>query len=247
MSKKRLDSLLVDLGLASDITHAQKLILAGEVFINEERIAKAGTLLDQTVSIRLKNKPTYASRAGEKLKGAIDHFKIPLKGMIAIDLGASTGGFTDCLLKEGAEKVYAVDVGKNELAWQLRSDPRVIALSGVNARYLDQCEDGMFLPSPQIGVVDLSFISATLVLPGLKKIIANNSNILVLVKPQFELSRDQIEQGGIVTDPALHNLACSKVEQSALHHGFKVHGRYESPLKGLKKKNTEFFLHLSTN
>ncbi len=245
MAKYRLDELLVKLDLATDPKHAQKLILAGEVFVNEERTAKAGSLIDENATIRLLKKSQYVSRAGEKLKGAIDFFELDLSNIIAVDLGASTGGFTDCLLKEGAAKVYAVDVGKNELAWNLRKDERVVNLSGVNARSIDQIPSETFAEKPTFATIDLSFISSTLVLSSLKEILSRPANILLLVKPQFELPKDQISPGGVVNDPSLHAIACSSVSEFAINKGYNHKGTYTSPVRGLKKGNQEYFLYLT--
>ena len=219
--KERLDHLLVARGLCDSREKGKRLILAGEVLVNDEPVTKAGQLVPDDAVIRVKAPPKYVSRGGFKLEGALDHFGINVKDRICFDVGASTGGFTDCLLQRGAQKVYAFDVGTNQLVWKLRSDPRVISRENCNVRHLKP-ED---IADPiDLIVADVSFISLTLRAGG---------EAVVLIKPQFELSRDEIGKGGIVRDPALHQKACDKIENFAKNQPhWQWRGLMESPIQG---------------
>ena len=242
--KERIDKLLHDRGLAESRQRAQALVLEGSVLVNEQRIDKPGTKVDPCSSIRLKRLPrTYVSRGGTKLETVLDTFAPDIHGWICLDLGASTGGFTDCLLQHGAHKVYAVDVGHNQLDWKLRSDSRVVSIEGLNARYL-KFED---IGEPvDLIVLDLSFISLTLVLPVLKPFAKPNTKILCLIKPQFEVGKGQVEKGGLVTDPKKHRQVIEKIRSVAENLGYSVEGIVDSPILGADG-NKEFFIALSVS
>ena len=207
--KQRLDQLLVSRGLCTSREQGKRLILAGEVLVNDEPVTKAGQLVPDDAILRVKTAPKYVSRGGLKLEGALDHFGISVEGKICFDVGSSTGGFTDCLLQRGAQKVFAFDVGTNQLVWKLRSDPRVVSRENYNVRHLKPEDIG---ESVDLIVADVSFISLTLVLPPAFKVLKAGGEAIVLIKPQFELSRDEVGKGGIVRDAALHEKACAKIE-----------------------------------
>ena len=240
-SRERLDTLLVDRGLAETRAKAQALILAGRVEVAGEVVAKAGTLVAQDAAIALKAAPhQFVSRGGEKLAGALAHFRVKLKGKVAMDVGASTGGFTDCLLQQGVAKVYAVDVGYGQLDASLRQDPRVVVLERRNIRHLPP-ED---VPEPvDLITLDLSFISLTLVLPKILEFLRPDGEILALVKPQFEVGKGLVGKGGVVRDPKMQQEAVEKVVRAAESLGLQVSPAYPSPLKG-PKGNQEYFLYL---
>lgn len=209
MARIRLDLALVERGLCPSREQAKRLIMAGEVLVGEQVVSKPGWLVRRDAALRVRQPPRFVSRGGLKLEGALDHFGLDVTGLVALDIGASTGGFTDCLLQRGAAKVYAFDVGTNQMVWKLRSDPRVVCRENFNVRHL-QPED---LPEPiDLIVADVSFISLTLVLPGPIAALKPGGQALVLVKPQFELSREEIGAGGIVRDPALHEKACARLQ-----------------------------------
>jgi 23S rRNA (cytidine1920-2'-O)/16S rRNA (cytidine1409-2'-O)-methyltransferase len=236
--KQRIDQLLVDRQLVESREKARALILAGHVMVNGQREDKAGHAVPVDASIELAELPRYVSRGGLKLEAALDHFRIDVTGKLALDVGSSTGGFTDCLLQHGAARVYAIDVGRSQLDWKLRNDPRVIVHEQVNARYLGKAQ----VPEPvNLAVCDVSFISVTMILPVLPDLLAESAEMVVLVKPQFELERHQIGKGGIVRDPQLHQLACVRVEQAVRALGF-VAELMPSPILGAEG-NHEFLLH----
>lgn len=242
MAKTRLDVMLVERGLAESRQRAQALIMAGKVRVNGQPSPKAGTGLkdDVTLTVLGKDHP-WVGRGGLKLQGALDAFKVDPTGWTGLDIGASTGGFTDVLLSHGAKKVYAIDVGKNQLHWRLRSDPRVISMEGVNARHLQSVS----LPElGDIAVMDVSFISVTLILPALIPHLKKGAPLLTLVKPQFEAGRGQVGKGGIVRDPDVRQQCLKKVKAAALSFGYGVHGEIESPIQGTHG-NIEFLLHLT--
>ena len=207
--KQRLDQLLVARGLCSSREQGKRLILAGEVLVNDQPVTKAGQLVPDDAVLRVKTPPKYVSRGGFKLEGALDAFSVDPSGKVALDVGASTGGFTDCLLQRGAAKVYAFDVGTNQLVWKLRSDPRVISRENFNVRHM---QPGDVPELVDLIVADVSFISLTLVLTPAFQALRPGGDAVVLVKPQFELSKEEIGPGGIVRDPALHKKACDKIE-----------------------------------
>jgi 23S rRNA (cytidine1920-2'-O)/16S rRNA (cytidine1409-2'-O)-methyltransferase len=236
--RTRLDKLLLDLGLVPSRERAQALILAGRVLVNEQKIEKPGTPVDETAHLRvLGEEQRYVSRGGFKLEAALVHWHIDLSGRTCADIGASTGGFTDCMLQHGAQHVLAVDTGYGQIAESLRRDSRVTLLERTNARYL---EPGT-LKAVDFVSMDVSFISATLVLPA---VLAGNSirEAVILVKPQFEAGREHIGKGGIVTDPAAHQLAIDRVTTTVQGLGAQSTGLIQSPIDGAKG-NREFLLH----
>ncbi len=209
MARIRLDLALVERGLCPSREQAKRLIMAGEVLVGEEVVSKPGWLVRRDAALRVRQPPRFVSRGGLKLEGALEHFGVDVTGLVALDIGASTGGFTDCLLQRGAAKVYAFDVGTNQMVWKLRSDPRVVCRENFNVRHL-QPED---LPEPiDLIVADVSFISLTLVLPGPIAALKPGGQAVVLVKPQFELSREEIGAGGIVRETVLHAKACARLQ-----------------------------------
>lgn len=242
MARIRLDLALVERGLCPSREQAKRLIMAGEVLVGEEVVSKPGWLVRRDAALRVRQPPRFVSRGGLKLEGALDHFGLDVTGLVALDIGASTGGFTDCLLQRGAAKVYAFDVGTNQMVWKLRSDPRVVCRENFNVRHL-QPED---LPEPiDLIVADVSFISLTLVLPGPIAALKPGGQALVLVKPQFELSREEIGTGGIVRDPALHEKACARLQAFVeARPELRWHGLVESSIQGTDG-NREFLAWFS--
>jgi 23S rRNA (cytidine1920-2'-O)/16S rRNA (cytidine1409-2'-O)-methyltransferase len=239
--KTRLDQLLVARGLARSRAQAQALIMAGRVQVEGLASPKAGTLVRDEIQIILKEPSSpFVSRGGEKLAGALDHFGVSPAGRVTLDVGASTGGFTHCLLIRGARKVYAADVGYGQLDATLRRDPRVVALERVNIRHLPKAA----IAEPvELATLDLSFISLTLVLPKILEFLAPEGEILALVKPQFEVGKGQVGKGGVVRDPRLQQEAVQRVAAAAAALGLKVSPAFPSTLKG-PKGNQEYFLHL---
>lgn len=236
----RLDRLLVERGLAESREKAQGLILAGQILVNEQKEEKCGTLVGPQAALRLLGEaPKYVSRGGLKLEGALEHFRINPDARVCLDIGASTGGFTDCLLQHGAGKVFAVDGGTHQLAWKLRRDSRVVVLEKTNARYLTFDRIGTLV---DLVTIDVSFISVTLILPSLVPLLAPGADAIVLVKPQFEVGKGQVGKGGIVRDPAQQQEAVAKVSRKLLELGFSNLSSMESPLLGAEG-NREFFLH----
>lgn len=242
MRGERLDQLLVERGLASSREKARALVLAGQVVVGEHRISKPGARVDPALPLRLKGEVNpYVSRGGLKLAAALAEFGIDPTGRTCVDVGASTGGFTDCLLQAGARKVYAVDVGYGQLAWTLQQDPRVVALERENVRYLPRER----IPEPvDLVVVDASFISLGIVLPKVWELLEPGGEAVVLVKPQFEVGRGQVGKGGVVRDAAQRRAALDTVLDSARSIGFAVVGDLESPVPGAKKGNVEYLAHL---
>lgn len=239
--KERIDKLLLARGLARSRHQAQALVLSGSVLADEQRIDKPGTRVDSTSKLRLKSEArVYVSRGGRKLEHALQHFSIEVGGKICLDVGASTGGFTDCLLQRRAVRVHAVDVGHNQLDWKLRRDDRVRSLEGLNARYLKFEDIG---ETVDLITLDLSFISLCLVLPVLGVFQKPATRVLCLVKPQFELGKGQVEKGGVVRDPQKHRLAVDKVSACAGDMGYRLLGTVPSPILGAEG-NREFFLCL---
>lgn len=236
----RLDQLVVDRGLAETRSRALALIRTGSVLIAEEVADKPGTLVRPDAEIRLRGEPLrYVSRGGYKLEAALDHFKVDPAGRIAADLGASTGGFTDCLLQRGAARVYAIDVGYGQLSWSLRQDPRVVVMERTNARHLES------LPEPTSLVVgDLSFISLTLILPAVLRLGAPGAEAVLLVKPQFEAGREGVGKGGVVRDPEVRLAAIQRVVEAMGAAGCAVLGQLDSPLPGARQGNVEHLVHL---
>jgi 23S rRNA (cytidine1920-2'-O)/16S rRNA (cytidine1409-2'-O)-methyltransferase len=237
--RKRLDVLLVERGLVESREQGKRLIMAGQVLVDGQVVDKAGMQVAGGADIHLQAKPPYVSRGGPKLEAALDSFAVQVAGVVAADVGASTGGFTDCLLQRGARKVYAIDVGYGQLAWRLRQHPRVVVMERVNVRYLES------LPEPiDLATVDVSFISLELVLPRVMGWLKPAGDIIALIKPQFEAGRAEVGKGGVVKDPEVHRSVLRKILAWALDHGLAVRGLIASPLKG-PAGNVEFLAHLS--
>ncbi|AOW46330.1 hemolysin [Acetobacter ascendens] len=240
MARRRVDQLLVDRGLVESRTKAQALIMAGLVFSGEKRVAKAGDQVPEDALLQARGQEhPWVSRGGCKLAHAIEHFSLSPEGRVCLDVGASTGGFTDVLLTHGAKHVYAVDVGHGQLAWKLRSDPRVTVLEKCNARYLDNTT----IPeAPSVVVCDASFIGLRTVLPAALALTTENAWAVALIKPQFEAGRDQIGAKGVVRDPAVHDAVCETIFSwwSSLP-GWKVLGIEPSPITG-PEGNREFLI-----
>jgi 23S rRNA (cytidine1920-2'-O)/16S rRNA (cytidine1409-2'-O)-methyltransferase len=237
-SKKRLDLLVVERGLAADQQQARRLIMAGQVYAGDRLVDKPGTPVPVTAQIMVKESPPYVSRAGAKLESALDAFDLDVRGWIVADVGASTGGFTDCLLQRGAKKVYAIDVGYGQLAWQLRQDPRVVTVERCNVRYLTSKQVPELV---DLAVIDTSFISLTKVIPKVLEFVKGGGQLLALIKPQFEVGRGQVGKGGVVRDLELHRQVVRKIEQFCQGQGMEVRGVKESSLLG-PKGNREFFI-----
>ncbi|MBT0662774.1 TlyA family RNA methyltransferase [Geobacter pelophilus] len=240
-AKERLDKVLVEQGLVPSRERARALIMAGMVIVGDHAAVKAGEQVLPDAVIRLKGEDhPYVSRGGLKLQKALDQFAIDVTGKIVIDVGASTGGFTDCLLQRGAGKVYAVDVGYGQLAWKLRQDERVINLEKTNIRYL---EPAILDEIPDIAVIDASFISLDKILPHVIILIKPLATIIALIKPQFEVGRGEVGKGGVVRDESKHQEVVDKVKSLAGELGLKVKGVVESPITG-PKGNREFLIYL---
>ncbi len=238
--KSRLDVALVERGLIESREKAQRAIMAALVLVNGQPATKAGMSVAADAEITLAGREKYVGRGGLKLEGALDSFGIDPTGRVCIDVGSSTGGFTDCLLQRGAAKVYAVDVGHGQLDWRLRQDGRVEVREGVNARYL---HPGEFVPRPTLAVADLSFISLTLVLPAVFELVEPGSDMVVLIKPQFELGREDVGRGGIVRDDEARLRAVTKVRAFVESSGREWLGFRESPITG-RDGNVEFLANL---
>ena len=246
MKKQRLDTLLVELNLCSSRQQAQRCIGAGEVKVDGEVIDKSGTKVVTTARIELKQKPPYVSRGGEKLKGALDNFKINVRERICLDGGISTGGFTDCLLQAEAKQVYGIDVGYGQVAWSIRQDERVILRERTNFRYLTPEELYKDAKMPDLGVMDLSFISLTKVLQPLWNLLAPPKEVILLVKPQFEVGKEKIGKKGVVRNPEDRAEAILQVWETAKKIGWNYQGLTRSPLKG-PAGNVEYLLWLNTD
>lgn len=241
VTKERLDKLLVDRGIAQSRERARAVIMAGKVAVDGKTVDKPGAQIDMEARLEVQEADSrYVSRGGEKMEGALKTFAVNPKGMVVMDVGASTGGFTDCILQKGAEKVYAVDVGYGQLAWGLRKDPRVVSLERRNIRYLRREEVKEEL---DLIVIDTSFISVEKFLPHLVGFLKKGGAILGLIKPQFEVGREEVGKGGVVRDKALHKKVIDRVSQFSRGLGLKILGVTESPLLG-PKGNKEFFIYL---
>jgi 23S rRNA (cytidine1920-2'-O)/16S rRNA (cytidine1409-2'-O)-methyltransferase len=238
--KLRLDQLLVERGLAESRAKAQALVLAGKVFSGERRLDKAGATIAADAAIEVRGAPhPWVSRGALKLVHGLDHFAIDVAGKVALDVGSSTGGFTEVLLARGAAKVYAVDVGRGQLAWSLRNDPRVVVMEGVNARHLTPSD---LAEAPQIIVCDASFIGLEVVLPAPLALAATDSALVALIKPQFEVGKGRVGKGGIVRDPDLHAEVCERIRHWLSDTmGWRVLGITESPITG-QEGNKEFLI-----
>jgi 23S rRNA (cytidine1920-2'-O)/16S rRNA (cytidine1409-2'-O)-methyltransferase len=240
--KLRLDQLLVERGLSPSREKAQAMILAGSVLVEGQKSDKPGHSFPDDCRIDVTERLPYVSRGGLKLAHALDHFKITVEGLRCLDVGASTGGFTDCLLQRGAASICALDVGHGQIDWKIRNDPRVDVREGVNARYLKP-ED---FPAPfDLAVCDASFISTTLLLPAIGPLLSERGEMVILIKPQFEVEKGEVGKGGIVRDPALHQSACERVRAAVEGLGFATEV-IESPILGAEG-NREFLLHARPN
>ena len=238
--KIRLDKLLLAKKLVPTRQKAQALIAAGQVLVDTKLADKAGAMVEDTCTIEIKESCPYVSRGGYKLEEGLRIFNIDPTGLVCLDIGASTGGFTDCLLQHGAAKVYAVDVGYGQLAWKLRQDPRVVVLERTNARYLT-VED--FEDLPDLAVIDAAFISLKLLIPPLLQLFQDKISILALIKPQFEAGRDRVGKGGVVRDPDLHKSIIEDITSFCETLGLRSRGVTPSPILG-PKGNKEFLIHL---
>jgi 23S rRNA (cytidine1920-2'-O)/16S rRNA (cytidine1409-2'-O)-methyltransferase len=238
MRKKRLDVLLVERGLVESRQRAQSLIMAGQVLVDDDVVDKPGKRIAEDARVTIREGLPYVSRGGIKLEHALDRFEVDVAGKISADVGASTGGFTDCLLQRGARRVYAVDVGYGQLAWPLRQDPRVVVLERTNIRYLESLPETI-----DLATVDVAFISLELVLPKVMDFLQPKGEIIALIKPQFEAEREQVGKG-VVRDPAVHRAVLEKIAVWAMDNRLQVRGLIPSPLKG-PAGNLEFFAHLS--
>ncbi len=239
--KERLDKLLVQRGLVASRERARALILAGKVIVDDHRIDKAGVQVQSDADLRLKGDDIpYVSRGGLKLAKALNEFDLDVEDRVVIDVGASTGGFTDCLLQNGAKKIYAVDVGYGQLAWQLREDPQVVNLERCNIRYL---QADLLDEVPTLAVIDASFISLAKVLPNTLRLISDHAEVIALIKPQFEVGKGQIGKGGVVKDQKLHDLVVERICIMASDMNCQVLGVIDSPILG-PKGNREFLIHL---
>ena len=236
----RLDVLLVERGLAESRQRAAALILAGKVRVEGRKALKAGQRVAPDVEVEVLDPGEgYVSRGGFKLASALDTFSLQVVGLVAMDVGASTGGFTDCLLRRGAQKVYAIDVGYGQLAWQLRQDSRVVVLERCNVRYLTREQVPEFV---DLAVIDASFISLKKIIPKVLEFLKNSGQLLALIKPQFEVGRNQVGKGGVVRDPMLHRQVVEDLEDFCRGQGLEVEGVAESILLG-PKGNREFFIY----
>jgi 23S rRNA (cytidine1920-2'-O)/16S rRNA (cytidine1409-2'-O)-methyltransferase len=241
MTKQRLDNLLVNQELTGTMKKAQALIMAGEVIVNGKVVTKPGTMVDESASIILKEQPQYASRGGIKLAHALNEFKIDVSSLTVLDIGASTGGFTDCLLQHGAGKIYAVDVGYGQIDFKLRQDPRVIIMDRTNARYPFQMPG-----KADMATIDLSFISVTKIIPNIIAYLKPASDIIVLLKPQFEAERNEIGKGGIIKDPVIHTLVIARFVKWMVENKLRFRGLTTSPVLGAEG-NREFLVLIRTD
>lgn len=252
MAKRRLDALLVDRGLAPDREKAQALVMAGAVSVDERAAPKPGTLIDEDAPLRLAEPPRFLGRGGEKLEHAVDAFGLDVRGLVAADIGASTGGFTDCLLQRGVSRVYAIDSGKGQLDYRLRNDGRVVVMEGVNARYVESLPETV-----DVVTVDVSFISLQVVLPAIASLFdadrgnkrpfaptAARRSIVALFKPQFEARKDEVPRGGVIRDPQLHATLIGRFAAWCVSNGFHILDLTASPILGADG-NREYFFWLT--
>ncbi len=238
MAKRRIDILLVERGLVENQIQAQALVMAGEVMVDGKSIVKPGVLVSEESLLSIITSPSFVSRGGIKLKYALEQFGVDVYGMIVVDIGASTGGFTDCLLKHGAKRVYAVDVGKGQLDWHLRNDSRVVVMEGLNARYgLDIHEKA------DLVTIDVSFISVKKIIPPVKSALKKNGSVIVLLKPQFEAERREVGRGGIIKNPEIHARVIGRFINWMSIEGLRLRNLTSSPISGASG-NREFFVFL---
>jgi 23S rRNA (cytidine1920-2'-O)/16S rRNA (cytidine1409-2'-O)-methyltransferase len=238
--RQRLDLLLLERGLVDSREEGRRRILAGDVLVNDQAVTKAGSAIDARAAIRLKARSRYVSRGGFKLEKALSEFAVDVNGKTALDVGASTGGFTDCLLAHGAARVIAVDVGYGQLDWKLRNDSRVTVLEKTNIRYL---EPDALPGRAELASIDVSFISLKLVLPRLKLLLIPRHEVIALIKPQFEVGKGQVGKGGVVRSSREHERVIAAMRTAAIEQGYHVVGVIESPLLG-PKGNKEFLMYL---
>lgn len=243
MKRERIDKLLVERGLADSRTRAQALVMAGIVLANEQRVEKSSQVFLSDIDIRIKGSDDpssrYVGRGGVKLEAALRQFSIAAADLECLDVGASTGGFTDCLLQHGARRIVAIDVGHNQIDWRLRNHTQVEVREGVNARYLKRADfDRLF----DLAVMDVSFISATKILPAIVPLLSESGRLVVLIKPQFEVGKGEVGSGGIVRDPLKHARVVAEVNQAALDIGLSLRGVIESPIQGADG-NIEFLAY----
>lgn len=237
--KVRLDKLMVDKGLVETRSKALGLIMAGHVLVDGHPVTKAGSAIEDGSPISIKAGKAFVSRGALKLEAALDAFSLEVQGLVALDVGSSTGGFTELMLKRGARKVYAVDVGHGQLHWRLRKDPRVICLEGINARMISRehvpelCDMATF---------DVSFISLRLVIPPVLKLLKDNAHLIALIKPQFEAGREQVGKGGVIRDPVVHESVITGISSFLSDLALDVDGVIPSPVKGAKG-NQEYLIH----
>ena len=236
MAKRRVDSLLVERGLAESREKARAAILAGDVLVGESLVAKPGSLVDEAIELRLLARPAHVSRGGDKLAAALAAFSLSVEGLTALDVGASTGGFTDCLLQRGVRRVYAVDVGYGQLDYRLRKDPRVVVMERVNARYLRSLPE-----EADLATVDVSFIGLEAILPAMSRLLKPGAPIVALFKPQFQCRKGEVGKGGVVRDPLLIATLIGRFVAWAVGHGFRIRGLTRSPLLG-PAGNQELFI-----
>jgi 23S rRNA (cytidine1920-2'-O)/16S rRNA (cytidine1409-2'-O)-methyltransferase len=238
MGKRRLDLLLLERGLVDSREKARVAVMAGSVLVNEQPAVKPASLVDEGADLRLLAGSRFASRGGEKLEHALNVFGIDVAGAVAADIGASTGGFTDCLLQHEASRIYAIDVGRGQLDMRLRQDPRVVVMEGVNARYLQGLSEPVDLVT-----VDVAFISLRQVLPAARRLLRRGGSIVALFKPQFEAARREVGKGGVIRDPHMHARLIGRFAAWCVKNGLRVLGLTASPLLG-PAGNREFFFHL---
>ena len=239
--KERLDVLLVKKGLAESREKAKAIIMSGNVFINNNREDKAGSMFDENTEIIVKgNTLKYVSRGGLKLEKAMEQFDVSLEGKVCMDVGASTGGFTDCMLQNGAVKVYSVDVGHGQLAWKLRQDERVVCMEKTNIRYVERTDID---DDVEFASIDVSFISLTKVLGPVRALLSENGEIVCLIKPQFEAGREKVGKKGVVRDKSVHEEVIEAIRTFSLENGFSVLNLEFSPVKG-PEGNIEYLMHL---
>ncbi len=233
MSRERIDKLLVERGLALSPAKAQALVMAGVVLVGDQRVSKPSEMFSVDAAIRVKGADDpasrYVGRGGLKMEAALKEFKLDVTGLVCLDVGASTGGFTDCLLQHGARRVVAIDVGHNQIDWRLRTDARVETREGVNARYLKPDD---FAEKFDLAVMDVSFISATKVMPAITQLLTTGAWLVTLIKPQFEVGRGEVGRGGIVHDATKHARVIEEVNEAARTLGFNLRGLIESPVRG---------------
>ena len=243
INRIRIDRLLAERGLADSREKAQAIIFSGQVLVNGQKQVKAGALVPADAEIRIVGvQLPYVSRGGQKLEAALKEFNISVEGMTAIDVGASTGGFSDCLLQHGTKKVYAVDVGYGQLAWKLRQDPRVVVIERVNIRHIDP---SLIAESVDIAVIDVSFISLRKVVPAIARFLRQQAEVIALIKPQFEVGREQVGKGGIVRDAVARDAAVEEVKNMFHDEGFTVKGVIPSPITG-QDGNVEYLIYAVT-